>query len=134
MVLLSPGGDATVMNVDLATQKGEWKPHNKPPLLSSYMFPRSSATFLPVHPVAPLGTLVLFFSSRGVTHVCVLLIHEDEVTTALDEPVPVDGVSKLFFFCFGDGLTPFQTVIEAACSSSGYINCLRESHSSLVNL
>jgi hypothetical protein len=86
------------MDIGLATQKGEWKPHNKSPLLASYMFPRSCATFLPVQPVAPLGILVLIFSSRGVVHVCVLLIHEDEVTTALDESVPVDGVSNEFFF------------------------------------
>jgi hypothetical protein len=97
VVLLSPGGDVTVMDIDLAAQKGEWRSHNKSPLLTSYMFPRSSAMFLPVHPVALLGTLVLFFSSRGVVHVCVLLIHEDEVTTALDESVPVDGVSNGFF-------------------------------------
>jgi hypothetical protein len=86
------------MDVDLTTQKGEWKPHNKSSLLASYMFPRSSATFLPVHPVAPLGTLVLLFSSRSVIRVCVLLIHEDEVATALDESVSVDGVGDELFF------------------------------------
>jgi hypothetical protein len=102
VVLLSPGGDVTVMDIDLATQMGGWKSHSKSPLLTSYMFPRSSAMFLPVHPVAPLGTLVLFFSSTGVVHVCVLSIHEDEVTIALDESVPVDGVSNEFFLFFGD--------------------------------
>ena len=98
VVLLSPGGDITAMDTDLATQKGEWKPSNKSPLLASYMFPKVSATFLPVQPVAPLGTLVLFFSSRGVIQVCVLLLHEDEITTALNESVIVDGVRKELFF------------------------------------
>ncbi|KAI0254799.1 hypothetical protein BJV78DRAFT_1183009 [Lactifluus subvellereus] len=108
VVLLSPAGDVTVMDIDLVTQKGEWKPRNKSPLLASYMFPRVSATFLPVQPVAPLGTLVLLLSSRGVIQVCVLLLHEDEITTALNESVIVDG-----------------TVIEASCSTSGYISCLQ---------
>jgi hypothetical protein len=74
------------------------------------MFPKTSATFLPVQPVAQLATLVLFFSSMNVIQVCVQSIHGDEVTTVLDESIAVDGVSD----------------IEASCSASGYISCLRE--------
>ncbi|KAH9977689.1 hypothetical protein BGW80DRAFT_1249407 [Lactifluus volemus] len=47
-------------------------------------------------------------SLTSVVRVCVLVIHEEEVATALDESVSVDG-----------------TVIEASCSSSGYISCLQ---------
>jgi gephyrin len=93
IVLLSPGGDVTVLDIDLATQKGEWKSHVDSPLLASYMFPKASASFLPAHPVAPLATLVLLFSSASSVQVCVLSIHGNEVTTVLDESIAVDGVS-----------------------------------------
>jgi hypothetical protein len=108
IVLHSPGGDVTVLDIDLATQKGEWKSHVDSPLLASYMFPKASASFLPAHPVAPLATLVLLFSSASSVQVCVLSIHGNEVTTVLDESIAVDG-----------------TVIEASCSASGHISCLQ---------
>jgi hypothetical protein len=93
IILLSPGGDVTVLDIDLAAQKGEWRPHVDSPLLASYMFPKASATFLSAHPVPPLATLVLLFSTASSIQVCVLSIHRDEVTTVLDESTAVDGVS-----------------------------------------
>jgi hypothetical protein len=93
VVLLSPAGDVTVLDIDLATQKGEWRSHIDSPLLASYMFPKASATFLHGHPVAPLATLVLLFSSASLIQVCVLSIYGDQVTTVLDESIAVDGVS-----------------------------------------
>ncbi|KAH9965838.1 hypothetical protein BC827DRAFT_1264927 [Russula dissimulans] len=108
VVLLSPSGDVTVFDVDLATQKGEWKSRTISPLLASYIFPGTSATFLHVHPVAPLATLVLLFSSDSAIQVCVLSIHEDEIVTVLDESTAVG-----------------RTVIQTSCSASGYISCLQ---------
>jgi hypothetical protein len=96
VILLSPGGDVTVLDIDLATQKGEWKSRIDSPLLASYMFPKASATFLHTHLVAPLATLVLLFSSASLIQVCVLSIYGDEVTTVLDESIAVDGVSDKF--------------------------------------
>jgi len=58
------------------------------------MFPKASATFLPVQPVAQSATVVLLFSSADVIQVCVQSIHGDEVTTVLDESIAVDGVSN----------------------------------------
>ena len=58
------------------------------------MFPKASATFLPVQPVAQSATLVLLFSRAKVIQVCVQSIHGDEVTTVLDESIAVDGVSN----------------------------------------
>ncbi|KAI9513303.1 hypothetical protein F5148DRAFT_1372599 [Russula earlei] len=108
VVFLSPGGDVSVMDVDLATQRGEWKSHVNLPLLASYMFPKASATFLHAQPVAPLATLVLLFSSPSVFQVCLLSIHEDRIETVLDESTAVDA-----------------SVVEASCSASGYISCLQ---------
>ncbi|KAH9002207.1 hypothetical protein EDB86DRAFT_2898629 [Lactarius hatsudake] len=96
ILLLSPGGDVTMMDIDLDTPKAEWRSDSKSILLTSFMFPKVSATFLPPHLVAPLATLVLVFSST------------DEIATVLNEETSVDG-----------------TVIEASCSSSGYITCLQ---------
>lgn len=93
IVLLSPGGDLTVLDIDLVAQKGEWRSHIDSPLLTSYIFPKASATFYHVHPVTSLATLVLVFSSSGSIRVCVLTIYADEVTTVLDESIAVDGVS-----------------------------------------
>ena len=90
-VLLSPGGDVTVLDIDLTTRKGEWRSHVNSPLLASYMFPKASATFLPAHPAS--ATLVLLFSSASSIQVRVLSIHGDEITTVLDESIAVDGVS-----------------------------------------
>lgn len=108
VISLSPSGDVTVLDIDLTTQKGEWRSRMASPLLASYMFPKASATFLPVQPVAQSATLVLLFSSANVIQVCVQSVHGDEVTTVLDESIAVDG-----------------TVIEASCSASGYISCLQ---------
>ncbi len=94
VVSLSPSGDVTVLDIDLATQKGEWRPRIDSPLLASYMFPKASATFLPIKPITPWATLVLLFSSTSVIQVCVLSIHGDGVTTVLDESIAVDGVSN----------------------------------------
>jgi hypothetical protein len=58
------------------------------------MFPKASAAFLPVQPVAQLATLVLLFSSANAIQVRVQTIHRDEVTTVLDESIAVDGVSN----------------------------------------
>jgi gephyrin len=93
IVLLSPGGDVTVLDKDLVAQKGEWRSHIDSSLLASYIFPKASATFFHVHAVASLATLVLVFSSAGSIHVYVLSIYADEVTTVLDESIAVDGVS-----------------------------------------
>ena len=93
VVLLSQGGDVTVLDIDLNSQKGEWRSSSSSPLLASYMFPKASATFVPANPVAPLATLVLLFSSASVIKVCVLCIYQDEVTTVLDESIAIDGVS-----------------------------------------
>jgi len=93
VVLLSQGGDVTVLDIDLNSQKGEWRSSSSSPLLASYMFPTASATFVPANPVAPLATLVLLFSSASVIKVCVLCIYQDEVTTVLDESIAIDGVS-----------------------------------------
>jgi hypothetical protein len=93
VVLLSQGGDVTVLDIDLNSQKGEWRSSSSSPLLASYMFPEASATFVPANPVAPLATLVLLFSSASVIKVCVLCIYQDEVTTVLDESIAIDGVS-----------------------------------------
>ncbi|KAH9077077.1 hypothetical protein EDB83DRAFT_2348082 [Lactarius deliciosus] len=108
ILLLSPGGDVTVMDVNLDTPKAEWRSNSKSILLTSFMFPKVSATFLPPHLVAPLATLVLVFSSTGIIQICVLSIYGDEIATVLNEETSVDG-----------------TVIEASCSSSGYITCLQ---------
>ncbi|KAI9467106.1 hypothetical protein BJY52DRAFT_1236476 [Lactarius psammicola] len=108
VLLLSPGGDVTMMDIDLDTLKAKWRSNSKSSLLTSLMFPKVSATFLPPHLVAPLATLVLVLSSTGVIQVCVLSIYEDEIATVLNEEAPVDG-----------------TVIEASCSPSGYITCLQ---------
>ncbi|KAI0307076.1 hypothetical protein B0F90DRAFT_1684935 [Multifurca ochricompacta] len=108
IILLSPDGDVTTMDIDLATQKAAWGPCSKLPLLTSYMFSRVSATFMPVRPVAPLASLVLLFAPKGLLQVCVLYIYEGEIKTALDESIPVNG-----------------TAIEASCSASGYISCLQ---------
>ena len=94
VVSLSASGDISVLDIDLTTQKGEWRPRIDSPLLTSYMFPKASATFLPVQPVAQLATLVLLFSSANVIQVCVQSIHGDGVTTVLDESIAVDGVSN----------------------------------------
>jgi len=97
VVLLSQAGDVTVMDVDLVSQNGEWRPRSSSsPLLTSYMFPKDSAKFLHANPVAPLATLVLFFSSANVVEICVLCIYRDEITTVLDESIVVDGVSVKF--------------------------------------
>ncbi|KAH9060923.1 hypothetical protein EDB87DRAFT_1808093 [Lactarius vividus] len=112
VLLLSPGGDVTMMDIDLDTPKAEWRSNSKSTLLISFMFPKVSATFLPPHLVAPLATLVLVFSSAGIIQIYVLSIYGDEIATVLDEETSVNG-----------------TVIEASCSSSGYITCLREAHS-----
>ena len=93
ILLLSPGGDVTMMDIDLDTPKAEWKPKNKSPLLTSFMFPKVSATFLPPHLIAPLAALVLVFSSTGVMRVCVLSIYNDEIAPVLNEEIPIDGVS-----------------------------------------
>ena len=82
-----------MMDIDLDTPKAEWRPNSKSPLLTSFMFPKVSATFLPLHLVAPLATLVLVFSSTGVIQVSVLSIYENEIATVLNEETPVDGVS-----------------------------------------
>src|SRR5712691_5599242 len=85
------------MDVDLVSQNGEWRPRSSSsPLLTSYMFPKDSAKFLHASPVAPLATLVLFFSSANVVEICVLCIYRDEVMTVLDESIAVDGVSVKF--------------------------------------
>ncbi|KAF8272086.1 hypothetical protein EI94DRAFT_1567074 [Lactarius quietus] len=105
LLLLSPGGDVTMMDLDLGTTKAEWRPKNKSTLLTSFMFSKVSATFLPPHLVAPLATLVLFFSSTGVIGVCVLSLYNDEIATVLNEET--------------------LAVIEASCSSSGHITCLQ---------
>jgi hypothetical protein len=94
IVSLSPSGDVTVLDIDLTKQKGEWRPRIDSPLLASYIFPKASATFLPVQLVPPLATLVLLFSSASVIQVCVLSISADEVTTVMDESIAVDGVSN----------------------------------------
>lgn len=83
-----------MLDIDLATQKREWRPRSNSPLLASYMFSKTSATFLPVHSVTPLATLVLLFSSAGLIQVCVLSIYRDEVATVHDESIAVDGVSN----------------------------------------
>jgi hypothetical protein len=93
VLLLSPGGDVTMMDIDRDTPKAEWRPKNKSSLLTSFMFPKVSATFLPPHLVAPLATLVLVFSSTGVIQVCVLSIYNDEIATVINEETLVDGVS-----------------------------------------
>jgi hypothetical protein len=93
ILLLSPGGDVTMMNIDLDTPKAEWRPKNKSSLLTSFMFPKASAAFLPPHLIAPLAALVLVLSSTGVMRVCVLSIYNDEIATVLDEETLVDGVS-----------------------------------------
>jgi len=93
VVLLSQGGDVAVLDIDLNSQKGEWRSSSSSPLLASYMFPKASATFVPPNPIAPLATLVLLFSSASVIKVCVLCIYQDEVTTILDESIAIDGVS-----------------------------------------
>jgi hypothetical protein len=93
ILLLSPGGDVTMMDIDLDAPKAEWRANSKLSLLSSFMFPKASATFLPPHLVVPLATLVLVFSSTGVIQVCVLSVYEDEIATVLNEETPVDGVS-----------------------------------------
>ena len=93
ILLLSPGGDVTMMGTDLDTPKAEWRSNSKSSLVTSFMFPKGSATFLPPHLVAPLATLVLVFSSTGVIQVCVLFVYEDEIATVLNEETLVDGVS-----------------------------------------
>ena len=93
VLLLSSGGDVTMMDIDRDTPKTEWRPKNKSSLLTSFMFPKASATFLPPHLVAPLAALVLVFSSASVIQVCVLTIYNDEIATVLSEEIPVDGVS-----------------------------------------
>ncbi|KAI9447943.1 hypothetical protein H4582DRAFT_42547 [Lactarius indigo] len=108
VLLLSPGGDVTMMDIDLKMPKAEWRSNSKSTLLTSFMFPKISATFLPSHLVAPMATLVLVFFSTGVIQVCVLSIYGDEIATVLNAETSVDG-----------------TVIEASCSSSGYITCLQ---------
>ncbi|KAH8988476.1 hypothetical protein EDB92DRAFT_1800580 [Lactarius akahatsu] len=105
ILLLSPGGDVTMMDIDLDTPKAEWRSNSKSTLLTSFMFPKVSATFLPPHLVAPLATLVLVFSTTGITQICVLSIYGDEIAAVLNEET--------------------STVIEASCSSSGYITCLQ---------
>ena len=82
-----------MMDIDLDAPKAEWRSNSKSTLLASFIFPRASATFLPLHLVAPLATLVLVFSSTGVIQVCVLSVCEDEIATVLNEETPVDGVS-----------------------------------------
>ena len=96
VVLLSQAGDVTVMDVDLVSQKGEWRSPSSSPLLASYIFPKDSAKFLQANPVAPLATLVLFFSSANAAEICVLCIYRDEVMTVLNESIVVDGVSLKF--------------------------------------
>jgi len=105
VVLLSQAGDVTVMDVDLVSQKGEWRSRSSSPLLTPYIFPKDSAKFLQANPVAPLATLVLFFSSANVVELCVLCIYRDEVMTVLNESIVVDGVSVKF--STGDCLTYF---------------------------
>ncbi len=82
-----------MMDIDLLTPKAEWKSNSNFALLTSFMFPKVSATFLPSHQVAPSATLVLVFSSTGVIQICVLSLHQDEFATVLNEVIPVDGVS-----------------------------------------
>ena len=94
VVSLSPSGDVTVLDTGLTTLKGEWRSRIAFPLLASYMFPKASATFLPVQPVAQTATLVLLFSSVNVIQVCVQTIQGDEITTVLDESIAVNGVSS----------------------------------------
>ena len=97
VVLLSQAGDVTVMDVDLVSQKGEWRSRSSSPLLASYIFPKDSATFLHANPVAPLASLVLCFASANLVEICVLCIYRDEVVTVLDESIVVDGVSIKFY-------------------------------------
>jgi hypothetical protein len=93
VLLLSPDGDVTMMDIDRDTPKAEWRPKNKSSLLTSFLFPKVSATFSPPHLVSPLATLVLVFSSTGVIQVCVLSIYNDEIATVFNEETLVDGVS-----------------------------------------
>lgn len=93
VLLLSPDGDVTMMDIDLDTPKAKWRSMNKSSLLTSFMFPKVSATFLPPHLVAPLATLVLVFLSTSVIQVCVLSIYNDEIATVINGEAPVDGVS-----------------------------------------
>jgi len=93
VILLSTSGDVNVLDIDLVSQKGEWKSPSSSPLFASYMFPKGSATFLHANPVAPLATLVLLFSSASLIQICVLCVYPDEVTTVLDESIAIDGVS-----------------------------------------
>jgi hypothetical protein len=97
VVLLSQAGDVTVMDVDLVSQKGERRSRSSSPLLTSYIFPKVSATFLHANLVAPLASLVLFFASANLVEICVLCIYRDEVVTVLDESIAVDGVSVKFY-------------------------------------
>ena len=92
VILLSTNGDVTVLDVDLVSQKGEWRSRSSSPLFASYMFPKGSATFLHANPVAPMATLVLLFLSASVIQVCVLCVYRDEITTVLDESIAIDGV------------------------------------------
>lgn len=94
VVSLSTSGDVSVLDLDLTAQKGEWRSRTDSPLLASYMFPKASATFLPVQPVKQSATLVLLFSSADAIQVCVQSIYGDEVTTVLDESIAIDGVSN----------------------------------------
>ncbi|KAH9179596.1 hypothetical protein EDB89DRAFT_1922170 [Lactarius sanguifluus] len=103
ILLLSPGGDVTMMDIDLDKPKADWRSNSKSILLTSFMFPKVSATFLPPHLVAPLATLVLVFSSTGIIQIC--------IATVLNEETSVDGVSV--------------KILGTSCSSSGYITCLR---------
>lgn len=82
-----------MMDIGRDTPKAEWRPKNKSSFLTSFMFPKASATFLLPHLVAPLAALVLVFSSAGVIQVCVLSIYNDEIGIVLNEETPVDGVS-----------------------------------------
>lgn len=94
VVSLSASGDVSVLDLDLTAQKAEWRSRTDSPLLASYMFPKASATFLPVQPVTQSATLVLLFSSANAIQVRVQSINRDEVTTVLDESIAVDGVSN----------------------------------------
>ncbi|KAH9049690.1 hypothetical protein EDB84DRAFT_1260539 [Lactarius hengduanensis] len=111
ILLLSPGGDVTMMDIDLDTPKAEWRSNSKSILLTSFMFPKDSATFLPSH--LALG--------RAVGHARPRFFFDGYYSNM--RVVRLRGRNRN---CSQRGnLRRRCGFIEASCSSSGYITCLQ---------
>lgn len=119
LVLLSPLGDITLLDGDLAFKSILQSEKQKQVLYRSYIFGRTTCNFLPQHAGSSSGAIiVLVLAAEEKLHLRVVSVGEDDAITKLGEcslPVKQD-------------LKP-SSITSMSCSKSGYLTILRTSHS-----